>query len=341
MPISPLLAGQLRKDPSELNLQTLIPPSTTVDAANHTFLIMPHKKAVGESKSTATCNVEAILGTDADSVTLKMVYHNGATTQEITFPFDLTNDTATDVVSELVEASLIEAVDEQLVRRRIEEAVRSILIRQRSRDGRMGSSDERTDSPTPKAEQVIEQSPVSFASFTTPLQVGLATSGPIPNEGVVGALNGSKKVNDTDSVQNSQISSDMAGAQDAQNLSDMAGVQNQRSTSGTSESLNKNDMVVAQHKASDLSGSPSSTLPQSARVEQKAPKMNPMDVDARLRELQEFNLRNFDTLTSKPPTPEDQQSQKRLTPLSSSTSPLMEPKPFNEDSHSFLPKHPQ
>ncbi|KAI8912562.1 kinase-like domain-containing protein, partial [Gorgonomyces haynaldii] len=71
---------------------------------------------------------------DSSESLTAMMYNNGTVCQEIKFPFDLNEDTATDVVAELVEAKLIEAIDEQLVRRRIEEAVRFILIRQRSTD---------------------------------------------------------------------------------------------------------------------------------------------------------------------------------------------------------------
>jgi hypothetical protein len=82
-------------------------------------------------KQTPTCEVEVIEPILNDEVNLKMTYHTGTSSCEIKFPFNLSIDTATDVVSELVRENLIMAIDEQLTRRRIEEAIRSILINQR------------------------------------------------------------------------------------------------------------------------------------------------------------------------------------------------------------------
>ncbi len=82
-------------------------------------------------KPSATCDVEAIGPVNQDEVTLKMVYHTGTSSCEIKFPFNLAEDTATDVVLELVKENLILAIDEQLTRRRIEEAIRGVLIKQR------------------------------------------------------------------------------------------------------------------------------------------------------------------------------------------------------------------
>lgn len=63
-------------------------------------------------------------------VLLKMirVTKDGETAHEIKFPFDLYSDTVTDVVSEMVNENLINAGDEQLSRRKIEEAIREILL---------------------------------------------------------------------------------------------------------------------------------------------------------------------------------------------------------------------
>lgn len=106
----------------------------TIDAVNHKFFISRQQSSRLSQTSVATCTIEAVLNED-DNVTLKMVYNTGLKAQEISFPFDLGIDTATDVVSELQEAKLIEGTDEQLVRRRIEEAVRVVLMGQRSMEG--------------------------------------------------------------------------------------------------------------------------------------------------------------------------------------------------------------
>ncbi len=104
-------------------------PSThEVESDQHLFYISRHSTPL---KPSVTCDVEAVGPVNEDEVTLKMVYHTGTSSCEIKFPFNLTDDTATDVVSELVKENLILAIDEQLTRRRIEEAVRGVLIKQR------------------------------------------------------------------------------------------------------------------------------------------------------------------------------------------------------------------
>ena len=119
----------------------LIP--TTVDAENHTFYIM-QRNSVPSSTSMqpgAVCLIEALgilMSTtnpsQIETVNLKMTYRSGKTTQEIKFPFLLAEDTATDVVSEMVREGLLNAADEQVARRRIEEVVRFVLMRRRSSD---------------------------------------------------------------------------------------------------------------------------------------------------------------------------------------------------------------
>jgi serine/threonine protein kinase len=96
-----------------------------VDSENHHFYISQQSTPM---KQKATCEVDVISPVMDDEVTLKMVYHTGTNTSEIRFPFNLSIDTATDVVSEMVRENLINAIDEQLTRRRIEEAIRSVLI---------------------------------------------------------------------------------------------------------------------------------------------------------------------------------------------------------------------
>ncbi|KAI9342458.1 kinase-like domain-containing protein, partial [Zopfochytrium polystomum] len=63
-------------------------------------------------------------------VTLRMVYSvpGREKAQEIRFPFNLPEDTATDVISEMVKENLIDAADEQLARRKLEEKVKGFLL---------------------------------------------------------------------------------------------------------------------------------------------------------------------------------------------------------------------
>lgn len=122
--------------PQTIQPQPQTNPTTTagnsltheVESDQHHFYISRHSTPL---KPTVTCDVEAIGPVNEDEVTLKMVYHTGTSSCEIKFPFNLTDDTATDVVSELVKENLILAIDEQLTRRRIEEAVRGVLMKQR------------------------------------------------------------------------------------------------------------------------------------------------------------------------------------------------------------------
>ena len=122
---------------SELMTKVHKESDSITDYVHHTFSITKHEATplpgVLGSKSIATCAVDSLFG-ELDNLNLRMVYNTGSNPQEIKFPFDLNNDTATDVVTELVEAKLIQAVDEGLARRRIEEAVRSILMKHRSND---------------------------------------------------------------------------------------------------------------------------------------------------------------------------------------------------------------
>ncbi|KAJ3100036.1 Serine/threonine-protein kinase wnk1 [Physocladia obscura] len=64
------------------------------------------------------------------TVTLRMLYTSASTRQtyDFRFPFNLPDDTSTDVVSEMVKENLIEAQDEALARRKLEEKVKNILL---------------------------------------------------------------------------------------------------------------------------------------------------------------------------------------------------------------------
>jgi serine/threonine protein kinase len=130
---------------------------TFIDSSHHTFLIYNRKE---EAENVGhMCQVTSLSSENPDQVTLIMLYGTSTSTQEIKFPFDLSEDTATDVVSELVDANLIHAKDEKLVRRRIEEAVRSVLIRQRSIEGSFHSDERRSGTQSPRTQSPISRAP--------------------------------------------------------------------------------------------------------------------------------------------------------------------------------------
>lgn len=104
--------------------------NSIIDSEQHHFMFSKHVTPV---KPAAACEVEAVGQVTGDEITLKMVYHTGTSSCEIKFPFNLGEDTATDVVSELVKENLILAMDEGLTRRRIEETIRAVLIKQRAK----------------------------------------------------------------------------------------------------------------------------------------------------------------------------------------------------------------
>ncbi|KAJ3089393.1 Serine/threonine-protein kinase wnk3 [Quaeritorhiza haematococci] len=80
--------------------------------------------------------VENAAGIGEDEILLKMVYVvPGKPNQEIKFPFNLGEDTATDVVSEMVKENLIEAEDETMARRRLEEAIRNAFKKNKQQQG--------------------------------------------------------------------------------------------------------------------------------------------------------------------------------------------------------------
>ena len=89
----------------------------------------PHLKK--SDLSDSTCIVEVVDRPNQDQVNLKMFYGKpGSRTTEICFPFDLSKDTATDVVSEMIKENLIYDYDEPMARRKLEEAIRMILLGQ-------------------------------------------------------------------------------------------------------------------------------------------------------------------------------------------------------------------
>ncbi|KAH6562220.1 hypothetical protein BASA50_004859 [Batrachochytrium salamandrivorans] len=82
---------------------------------------------------TSICIIEIVSYSVPDTVNLKMTYGTlPSETSDIRFPFNLGEDTVTDVVAEMVRESLVLASDEQAARRKIEETVRLILMGQRA-----------------------------------------------------------------------------------------------------------------------------------------------------------------------------------------------------------------
>jgi hypothetical protein len=105
--------------------------ATVVDAENHTFHILERPANNSTTATGTNCIVEVLGRPSQDEVTLRMVYGIlGGTASEIKFPFKLTEDTATDVVQEMIKESIIASQDEQLARRKLEEAIRMILLGQ-------------------------------------------------------------------------------------------------------------------------------------------------------------------------------------------------------------------
>ncbi|KAJ3372162.1 Serine/threonine-protein kinase wnk4 [Kappamyces sp. JEL0680] len=156
-------------------------PMHEVESDQHLFFISRHSTPL---KPSATCDVEAVGPVNRDEVTLKMVYHSGTSSAEIKFPFNLTEDTATDVVLELVKENLIADTDEQLVRRRIEETVRSVLIKQRHKRLSLLESDfdfMTKNEATLTAPAEVQHIPHGIASPTLVSQNGSPDMAQFPN----------------------------------------------------------------------------------------------------------------------------------------------------------------
>ncbi|KAJ3415306.1 Serine/threonine-protein kinase wnk1 [Chytridiales sp. JEL 0842] len=116
---------------------------TTASTPAATSASKPLTSASSTNTNTgSTVQLELIERVSDTVVVLRMLYgapgHDQS--QEIKFPFNLPDDTATDVVSEMVKENLIEARDEQLARRKLEEKVKSILLGRVEEAGRRPSA---------------------------------------------------------------------------------------------------------------------------------------------------------------------------------------------------------
>jgi serine/threonine protein kinase len=90
---------------------------------------LSNSRIVSNPQAPSTFTFEISERESESTLIFKMIYNvSGKPGQDITFPFNLHDDTVTDVVSEMVKESLIDARDEQLARRRLEEKVKWILM---------------------------------------------------------------------------------------------------------------------------------------------------------------------------------------------------------------------
>ncbi|KAI8804700.1 kinase-like domain-containing protein [Cladochytrium replicatum] len=161
---TPTSIEQVKDAPDPKRLSGLgsgaVASTTKVDADNHTYVIL-QRSAAGAPKpgtyaSVAAAGNAVISNSQAkissvmvdildrpneNEVQLKMVYAAaGRASKDIKFPFSLLDDTATDVVAEMVRENLIEGPDEQLARRKLEEAVKNVFLRQQREGGWRGPS---------------------------------------------------------------------------------------------------------------------------------------------------------------------------------------------------------
>ncbi|KAJ3386968.1 Serine/threonine-protein kinase wnk8 [Entophlyctis sp. JEL0112] len=115
-----------------------------------------------------TVVIELIDRHSESTVTLKMVYTTRSrNTNEIKFPFNLPEDTATDVVSEMVREQLVDARDESVVRKKLEEKVKAILL------GRVEESSRRVSEVPPSSAVSTGISPSANGLAIEALQKGL------------------------------------------------------------------------------------------------------------------------------------------------------------------------
>ncbi|KAJ3025301.1 UNVERIFIED_CONTAM: Serine/threonine-protein kinase wnk4 [Siphonaria sp. JEL0065] len=152
-------------------------PSTTTPTPSSTL-------AAVTSTTGATVTIELFDRHSENTVTLRMIYTTppppnspaGMKPQshEIKFPFNLPEDTATDVVSEMVDQNLIAAKDEVLARRKLEEKVKNILL------GRVEESSRRASEVPPNGGRSTSTSVSAAAgqgsSTSSLLAVGSASS---------------------------------------------------------------------------------------------------------------------------------------------------------------------
>jgi len=125
--LSPILHNTSSSNISQSLTEIKLPPPVVdvVDADTHTYIIHRTPHSIRSSNSEVQrVIVEFISRTSETEVQLKMIYRQN----KINFPFNLKNDTVTDVISEMVLENLIDADDQSLARRKLEELIRVVLL---------------------------------------------------------------------------------------------------------------------------------------------------------------------------------------------------------------------
>lgn len=114
--------------PSDVLISKLI--TQVIESDNHTYQII---KSPGPPPPSNLTTLTVTSTTQSENILmLKMSYATpNKRLVEIRFPFNLVEDTATDVVNEMVNEDLVDLKDEQMARRKIEEVVRAYLIQTR------------------------------------------------------------------------------------------------------------------------------------------------------------------------------------------------------------------
>ena len=121
-----------------------------VDTDSHTFHITPRSEHASNPSQNVYIDVSSYKS--ASEILVKMIYvsPDKSLAQDIKFPFNLNEDTATDVISEMVNEKLIHADDEALCRRKLEELVRRVFIN----NGKKNSAGSLTDLQVTSGSQV-------------------------------------------------------------------------------------------------------------------------------------------------------------------------------------------
>ncbi|KAJ3385464.1 Serine/threonine-protein kinase wnk3 [Lobulomyces angularis] len=138
---SPILSSPMQN--MEEILYTNTPAHITasfdvVDSDTHTFHITKHidkenmENLLPDGMQDGIL-IEVIGEPSLNEVILQMVYcPKSSHSETIKFPFNLDEDTATDVISEMVQENLIHEQDEQLARRKLEAVIRKVLLGRRN-----------------------------------------------------------------------------------------------------------------------------------------------------------------------------------------------------------------
>jgi hypothetical protein len=91
------------------------------------YVVMPVERKLSEAELAQRVIVDLVSkdGPDDSIIQLRLTYRER---EKINFPFHLKEDTATDVISEMVSENILEGDDQGLARRKLEEAIREHYI---------------------------------------------------------------------------------------------------------------------------------------------------------------------------------------------------------------------